>query len=144
MIRKGGAASAWCVGSPTASRPRSRAFLRAKSAAPSSKYGGGKSKPGLAHYFVPCTPRGDWHHYTFTLIASDLDPKALEPGAHPRTAVRETCRSCQGCCGPDRAVHAPAAPARAVSAPRRAAVRFRQASRRRLRRRRSPKPPDTL
>jgi phosphatidylethanolamine-binding protein (PEBP) family uncharacterized protein len=27
-----------------------------------------------------CTPPGDWHHYTLTLIATDLDPNALEPG----------------------------------------------------------------
>src|SRR5438270_2546691 len=32
-----------------------------------SKYVGGKSTMGLAHYFGPCTPAGDWHHYTFTL-----------------------------------------------------------------------------
>jgi Raf kinase inhibitor-like YbhB/YbcL family protein len=47
---------------------------------PSDKYVGGKSTPGLAHYFGPCTPPGDWHHYTFTLIATDLDTKALQPG----------------------------------------------------------------
>ena len=35
---------------------------------------------GLPIYFGPCTPPGDWHHYTFTLIATDLDPKALQPG----------------------------------------------------------------
>jgi Raf kinase inhibitor-like YbhB/YbcL family protein len=46
----------------------------------SDKYVGGKSTPGLATYFGPCTPPGDWHHYTFTLIATDLDPKALQPG----------------------------------------------------------------
>ena len=46
----------------------------------SDKYVGGKSLMSLAHYFGPCTPPGDWHHYTFTLIATDLDPKALPPG----------------------------------------------------------------
>ena len=35
---------------------------------------------GKATYFGPCTPPGDWHHYTLTLIATDLDPKALQPG----------------------------------------------------------------
>lgn len=47
---------------------------------PSDKFVGGKSTMGLATYFGPCTPAGDWHHYTFTLIATDLDPKALQPG----------------------------------------------------------------
>jgi Raf kinase inhibitor-like YbhB/YbcL family protein len=44
------------------------------------KYVGGKSTQGVAFYSGPCTPPGDWHHYTFTLIATDLDPKALQPG----------------------------------------------------------------
>ena len=47
---------------------------------PSDNYVGGKSTMGLATYFGPCTPAGDWHHYTLTLIATDLDPKALQPG----------------------------------------------------------------
>jgi Raf kinase inhibitor-like YbhB/YbcL family protein len=46
----------------------------------SDKFVGGKSTMGLPTYFGPCTPPGDWHHYTFTLIATDLDPKALQPG----------------------------------------------------------------
>jgi Raf kinase inhibitor-like YbhB/YbcL family protein len=46
----------------------------------SDKYVGGKSTRNLPIYFGPCTPPGDWHHYTFTLIATDLDPKALQPG----------------------------------------------------------------
>ena len=55
-------------------------FAEGEVSGPSDRYVGGKSTPGLAHYFGPCTPPGDWHHYTFTLIATDLDPKALEPG----------------------------------------------------------------
>jgi Raf kinase inhibitor-like YbhB/YbcL family protein len=46
----------------------------------SDKYVGGKSTINLPSYFGPCTPPGDWHHYTFTLIATDLDPKALAAG----------------------------------------------------------------
>ena len=47
----------------------------------SDKYVGGSSLFKLGHYFGPCTPPNtDWHHYTFTLIATDLDPKALQPG----------------------------------------------------------------
>jgi len=44
------------------------------------KYVGGKSLMGLPHYFGPCTPSGAPHHYTFTLIATDLEPTALQPG----------------------------------------------------------------
>lgn len=47
---------------------------------PSDKYVGGKGTRGLSTYTGPCTPPGDWHHYSFTLIATDLDPKALPPG----------------------------------------------------------------
>ena len=35
---------------------------------------------GLGIYFGPGTPPNtEWHHDTFTLVATDLDPKALEP-----------------------------------------------------------------
>jgi phosphatidylethanolamine-binding protein (PEBP) family uncharacterized protein len=34
----------------------------------------------LPHYFGPCTPPGPPHHYTFTLIATDLEPTALKEG----------------------------------------------------------------
>ena len=46
----------------------------------SSKYVGGKGTAGLAFYSGPCTPPGAPHHYTFTLIATDLEPGALPPG----------------------------------------------------------------
>ena len=55
-------------------------FAEGELSKPSDKFVGGKSTMGLATYFGPCTPPGDWHHYTFTLIATDLDPKALQPG----------------------------------------------------------------
>ena len=45
------------------------------------KYIGGKSNPGVPHYFGPCTPPNTgYHHYTFTLIATDLEPSAFKPG----------------------------------------------------------------
>ena len=48
---------------------------------PSDKFVGGKSTMGKAVYTGPGTPPNtDWHHYTWTLIATDLDPKALQPG----------------------------------------------------------------
>lgn len=45
------------------------------------KFIGGKSTVGTTYYFGPCTPpRTGFHHYTFTLIATDLDAKELPPG----------------------------------------------------------------
>jgi len=55
-------------------------FAEGELSKPSDKYVGGKSTMGKATYFGPCTPAGDYHHYTLTLIATDLDPKALQPG----------------------------------------------------------------
>ena len=55
-------------------------FAEGELSKPSDKFVGGKSTMNLGVYFGPCTPPGDWHHYTFTLIATDLDPKALQPG----------------------------------------------------------------
>jgi Raf kinase inhibitor-like YbhB/YbcL family protein len=55
-------------------------FAEGEASMPSPKFVGGKSTRSLPTYFGPCTPPGDWHHYTFTLIATDLDPKALQPG----------------------------------------------------------------
>jgi Raf kinase inhibitor-like YbhB/YbcL family protein len=49
----------------------------------SDKFIGGKSTMEKATYWGPGTPPNtDWHHYTFILIATDLDPKdaALKPG----------------------------------------------------------------
>ena len=46
-----------------------------------SKFVGGKGTAGLGHYTGPCTPPGTgMHHYTFTLIATDLEPGELAPG----------------------------------------------------------------
>ena len=48
---------------------------------PSPEFVGGKDTMGVGIYFGPCTPPGtDWHHYTLTIVATDLDPKALPPG----------------------------------------------------------------
>ncbi len=56
-------------------------FAEGELSKPSDKFVGGKSLMGLPTYFGPGTPPNtDWHHYTFTLIATDLDPKALQPG----------------------------------------------------------------
>jgi len=56
-------------------------FAEGELSQPSDKFVGGKSTMGKAVYFGPGTPPNtDWHHYTWTLIATDLDPKALPPG----------------------------------------------------------------
>ena len=55
-------------------------FAEGEISKPSSNFVGGRSTPNLPTYMGPCTPPGDWHHYTFTLIATDLDPTALPPG----------------------------------------------------------------
>ena len=48
---------------------------------PSDKFVGGKSTMDKGFYWGPGTPPNtDWHHYTWTLVATDLDPKALQPG----------------------------------------------------------------
>jgi len=46
----------------------------------SEKYVGGKSTQGVGNYSGPCTPPGSPHHYTFMIISTDLDPKALPAG----------------------------------------------------------------
>lgn len=44
------------------------------------KYVGGTSTQKVAFYSGPCTPAGAPHHYTFTLMATDLEPTALAAG----------------------------------------------------------------
>ncbi len=47
----------------------------------STKYVGGKSRMGVGHYSGPCMPpRQTARHYTFVLVATDLEPNALPPG----------------------------------------------------------------
>jgi Raf kinase inhibitor-like YbhB/YbcL family protein len=58
-----------------------KGFAEGELSQPSDKYVGGKSLMGLGTYFGPGPPPNtDWHHFTFTLVATDLDPKALQPG----------------------------------------------------------------
>jgi len=47
----------------------------------SEKYVGGKSTQGVGFFSGPCTPPNvQPHHYTYVLIATDLEPKDLAPG----------------------------------------------------------------
>ena len=55
-------------------------FAEGEVSKPSDKYVAGTSTQKIGTYSGPCTPAGAPHHYTFTLIATDLAPKALAPG----------------------------------------------------------------
>ena len=55
-------------------------FAEGELSKPSDKYVDGKSTMGKATYFGPCTPSGDYHHYTLTLIAPTSTPRHCRPG----------------------------------------------------------------
>ena len=58
-------------------------FAEGELSKPSDKFIGGKNSKDMATYFGPCPPAGvSAHHYTYILMATDLDPKdpALKPG----------------------------------------------------------------
>jgi len=58
-----------------------KGFAEGELSQPSEKFVGGKNLMAVGIYFGPGTPPNtDWHHYTFTLVATDIDPKALPPG----------------------------------------------------------------
>src|SRR5215470_17083857 len=60
--------------------PTVTSFAEGELSKPSEKYIGGKSTQGVGYYSGPCTPPGTPHHYTFVVIATDLDPKELPAG----------------------------------------------------------------
>jgi len=55
-------------------------FAEGEVSKPSDKYVGGQSTIKLSTYFGPCAPPGAPHHYIFTLIATDMEPSALQAG----------------------------------------------------------------
>jgi Raf kinase inhibitor-like YbhB/YbcL family protein len=55
-------------------------FAAGEVSKPSDKYVGGVGTAKRTTYTGPCTPPGAPHHYTFILMATDLDPKALPAG----------------------------------------------------------------
>jgi Raf kinase inhibitor-like YbhB/YbcL family protein len=55
-------------------------FAEGEISKPSDKYIGGRSTMGVATYSGPCTPPGSPHHYTFIIVATDIDAKELPPG----------------------------------------------------------------
>jgi len=60
--------------------PSVTSFAEGEVGKATDKYVGGKSTQGVGFYSGPCTPPGTPHHYTFVIIATDLDPKELAPG----------------------------------------------------------------
>lgn len=56
-------------------------FAEGEASAASTKFVGGRNIYGSGQYAGPCPPRGNaYQHYVFTLIATDLEPSALQPG----------------------------------------------------------------
>jgi Raf kinase inhibitor-like YbhB/YbcL family protein len=56
-------------------------FAEGEASKPSDKFVGGQNLPKTGLYFGPCAPPNTtYHHYVITLIATDLDPKALKAG----------------------------------------------------------------
>jgi len=56
-------------------------FAEGETSKLSDKFVGGKGTAGLDVYAGPCTPPNTvYHHYTLTLVATDLDPKELPAG----------------------------------------------------------------
>jgi Raf kinase inhibitor-like YbhB/YbcL family protein len=61
--------------------PTVTGFAEGELGKPSDKFVGGKNSQGIGTWTGPCTPPNiKPHHYAFILIATDLDPKAWEPG----------------------------------------------------------------
>ncbi|MBY0382026.1 MAG: YbhB/YbcL family Raf kinase inhibitor-like protein [Xanthobacteraceae bacterium] len=58
-----------------------RGFAEGEVGQPSDKFTGGRNTAQQNVYTGPCPPANTGlHHYNFSLIATDLDPKALAPG----------------------------------------------------------------
>ena len=56
-------------------------FAEGEVSSATDKYVGGKSTCGATGFYSgPCTPPGTPHHYTFVVVATDLDAKELPPG----------------------------------------------------------------
>lgn len=63
-------------------------FAEGEVSKPSDKYVGGTSLMKQPNYFGPCVPPGPLHHYTLTLMATDLEPTALAPGLDRAEAMK--------------------------------------------------------
>lgn len=74
-------------------------FAEGEVSKPGDKYVGGQSTMKLANYFGPCTPPGAPHHYTFTLIATDLEPTALAAGMTREEVIKALDGHAKGATG---------------------------------------------
>jgi Raf kinase inhibitor-like YbhB/YbcL family protein len=74
-------------------------FAEGEVSKPSDKYVGGQSTMKLSNYFGPCTPPGAPHHYTFTLIATDLEPAALAAGMTREEVIKALDGHAKGATG---------------------------------------------
>jgi hypothetical protein len=83
--RGGGLVSHWVAyGIPTTVT----GFAEGEVSKPSGKYVGGKSTQGVGFYSGPCTPPNQMaHHYTFVLIATDIDPGEMQQPGMTREEV---------------------------------------------------------
>jgi len=64
-------------------------FAQGELSKASDKFVSGIGTAKEQNYTGPCTPAGAPHHYTFTLIATDLDPKALKEGLTREEVIKE-------------------------------------------------------
>jgi Raf kinase inhibitor-like YbhB/YbcL family protein len=64
-------------------------FAQGELSKPGDKFISGIGTAKESYYTGPCTPAGAPHHYTFTLIATDLDPKALKEGLTREELIKE-------------------------------------------------------
>ena len=72
-------------------------FAEGELSQPSDKFVGGKSTMEKAVYFGPGTPPNtDWHHYTWTLVATDPRPQGAAARSDPRRAGGRAQGSRQG------------------------------------------------
>ncbi len=61
--------------------PALTGFAENEISQPSPKYVGGKSTLNLPVYMGPCPPaKTGWHHYVYTVIATDMEPGELPAG----------------------------------------------------------------
>ena len=71
-------------------------FAEGETSKPSDKFVGGIGTAKQTSMWVHARRRDQPHHYTFVLIATDLDPKALPPGLTKLELLRQAQRACQG------------------------------------------------
>ncbi len=74
-------------------------FAEGEVSKPSEKFVSGLGTDKLAYYSGPCAPAGAPHHYVFTLIATDLEPAALQPGLSREELIKALTGHAKGAAG---------------------------------------------